>query len=94
MPTSQERRSQSTQREVWLFANCEFDDLRYELKVGGRTMDVERKTARAARISAPVPATWSRSNNCWKPSGQACWSWMHPLPRRYPSFGRSWESRK
>jgi DNA-binding winged helix-turn-helix (wHTH) protein/TolB-like protein len=28
---------------VWQFADCEFDDLRYELRVGGRVMELERK---------------------------------------------------
>jgi DNA-binding winged helix-turn-helix (wHTH) protein/TolB-like protein len=28
---------------VWQFANCEFDDLRYEIRVGGRVMELERK---------------------------------------------------
>jgi DNA-binding winged helix-turn-helix (wHTH) protein/TolB-like protein len=28
---------------VWQFANCEFDDLRYEIRVDGRVMELERK---------------------------------------------------
>lgn len=43
MATSPETRSQSTSRDLWRFANCEFDDLRYELRVCGKVVEVERK---------------------------------------------------
>ena len=40
MATSPEIRSQ---REVWQFAGCEFDDLRFQLIVQGQAADLERK---------------------------------------------------
>jgi DNA-binding winged helix-turn-helix (wHTH) protein/TolB-like protein len=30
-------------RQVWQFADCEFDELRYELRVSGKVVDLERK---------------------------------------------------
>jgi DNA-binding winged helix-turn-helix (wHTH) protein/TolB-like protein/Tfp pilus assembly protein PilF len=43
MPVSPETRSEITPRELWRFADCEFDDLRYELKVRGQVVELERK---------------------------------------------------
>ena len=43
MATSPEMRAQEIHRDVWQFANCEFDDLRYELRVAGQTVEMERK---------------------------------------------------
>src|SRR5215472_3425484 len=43
MAASPEKRPLEPNLEVWQFANCEFDELRYELLVGGRVVDLERK---------------------------------------------------
>lgn len=43
MATSPETRSQSAHQDQWRFADCEFDDLRYELRVAGRPVEIERK---------------------------------------------------
>jgi DNA-binding winged helix-turn-helix (wHTH) protein/TolB-like protein len=43
MPASPETRARNTERNVWQFAGCEFDDLRYELRVDGRIIEMERK---------------------------------------------------
>jgi DNA-binding winged helix-turn-helix (wHTH) protein/TolB-like protein len=43
MSTSPEIRTPDTDRNLWQFGNCEFDDLRYELRVGGQTVELERK---------------------------------------------------
>lgn len=43
MATSPETRRPETRRDVWTFATCEFDDLRYELRVDGSLIDLERK---------------------------------------------------
>jgi DNA-binding winged helix-turn-helix (wHTH) protein/TolB-like protein len=40
VPASPETR---VRQGLWKFANCEFDDLRYELRVDGRVIDLERK---------------------------------------------------
>jgi DNA-binding winged helix-turn-helix (wHTH) protein/TolB-like protein len=43
MATSPETRSQNSDQLLWRFANCEFDDLRYELRVAGQAVEMERK---------------------------------------------------
>lgn len=43
MATTPETRGPKTRRDVWLFENCEFDELRYELRVGGHPVEMERK---------------------------------------------------
>jgi DNA-binding winged helix-turn-helix (wHTH) protein/TolB-like protein len=43
MPTSPETRAPATHHDVWKFADCEFNDLRYELRVGGQRIEIERK---------------------------------------------------
>ncbi|HEY2468794.1 MAG TPA: winged helix-turn-helix domain-containing protein [Terracidiphilus sp.] len=43
MAASPEIHLQDSQPGVWQFANCEFDDLRYELKVNGQVVELERK---------------------------------------------------
>jgi DNA-binding winged helix-turn-helix (wHTH) protein/TolB-like protein len=43
MPPSSDTQVQNTVRNVWQFADCEFDDLRYELRVAGRVVELERK---------------------------------------------------
>ena len=43
MSASPETRLQSAPRALWRFANCEFDELRYELRVNGRVVEIERK---------------------------------------------------
>ena len=43
MATSPETRSQNSDQFLWRFANCEFDDLRYELRVAGQAVEMERK---------------------------------------------------
>ena len=43
MPTSPESRVPDTHRDVWQFADCEFDELRYELRVCGQPIEIERK---------------------------------------------------
>jgi DNA-binding winged helix-turn-helix (wHTH) protein/TolB-like protein len=43
MPASPETQARNTERNVWQFAGCEFDDLRYELRVDGRAIELERK---------------------------------------------------
>src|ERR1700752_3296477 len=43
MASIPEIRGQDTRRDVWLFANCEFDDLRHELRVAGQPAEMERK---------------------------------------------------
>jgi DNA-binding winged helix-turn-helix (wHTH) protein/TolB-like protein len=43
MATSPDTASQSSHRDLWRFANCEFDDLRYELRVDGHVVESERK---------------------------------------------------
>lgn len=50
MPVSPETRSQSTPRELWRFADCEFDDLRYELRVCGHVVELERKPLELLRF--------------------------------------------
>lgn len=42
MAASPQTRAQEP-REVWQFGNCEFDDLRYELRVAGQPVEMERK---------------------------------------------------
>ena len=43
MSASPETRPEDSPRNVWQFAGCEFDDLRYELRAGGRLVELERK---------------------------------------------------
>jgi len=43
MPTSPDIRISDSNEDVWQFAECEFDDLRYELRVGGQPVEIERK---------------------------------------------------
>jgi len=43
MATSPESPSQTGHRDLWQFADCEFDDLRFQLKVRGQTVELERK---------------------------------------------------
>lgn len=43
MATFPETRTENTSRDLWRFADCEFDDLRFELTVRGKVVDVERK---------------------------------------------------
>jgi len=43
MPTSPDFRVSDSNEDVWQFADCEFDDLRYELRVGGQPVEIERK---------------------------------------------------
>ena len=43
MPTSQETRAPDSHYGVWQFADCEFDDLRFELRVYGQRIEMERK---------------------------------------------------
>ncbi|WP_348263352.1 winged helix-turn-helix domain-containing protein [Telmatobacter sp. DSM 110680] len=43
MPTSPDTRVPDTHQDVWKFADCEFDDVRYELRVCGRPVEMERK---------------------------------------------------
>lgn len=43
MATFPETNAQNTHQELWRFGDCEFDDLRFELRVGGRAVEVERK---------------------------------------------------
>ena len=38
-----ETASQSTHRDLWRFAGCEFDDLRFQLIVNGQPVELERK---------------------------------------------------
>ena len=49
MAASSETRSQSAQRDLWRFADCEFDDLRFELKVHGQAVELERKPLEVLR---------------------------------------------
>lgn len=55
MATSPETRSQCTPRDLWRFADCEFDDLRYELKVRGRAVELERKPLELLRYLLSRP---------------------------------------
>ena len=55
MASSRETPSQSTPRDLWRFADCEFDDLRYELKVRGRAVDLERKPLELLRYLLSRP---------------------------------------
>jgi DNA-binding winged helix-turn-helix (wHTH) protein/TolB-like protein len=41
--TNSETPSQSTQRDLWRFGECEFDDLRFQLFVNGQPVELERK---------------------------------------------------
>ena len=43
MSVSPERHPQTAHQEVWQFADCEFDNLRFELRVRGQAVDLERK---------------------------------------------------
>lgn len=43
MATSLDPSSRNAQRTVWQFAGCEFDDLRFQLIVGGQLTEMERK---------------------------------------------------
>src|SRR6185312_2836809 len=43
MPASTEIPTSETNRYVWQFVGCEFDELRYELRVAGRVVELERK---------------------------------------------------
>ncbi|HXS74593.1 MAG TPA: winged helix-turn-helix domain-containing protein [Terracidiphilus sp.] len=43
MPDSPKTRSDGTPRALWRFADCEFDDVRFELRVCGRAVELERK---------------------------------------------------
>lgn len=43
MPTSPDIRVPDKREDVWRFADCEFDDLRYELRVCGLPVEIERK---------------------------------------------------
>src|SRR6185312_4884007 len=43
MPASTDIPTPETNRYVWQFAGCEFDELRYELRVAGRVVELERK---------------------------------------------------
>jgi DNA-binding winged helix-turn-helix (wHTH) protein/TolB-like protein len=50
MATSPETRSESTERDVWRFAECEFDDLRFRLTVHGQPVELERKPLELLRF--------------------------------------------
>lgn len=43
MPSSPETRAGDAHQDVWRFAGCEFDGLRYELRVGGQVVEMERR---------------------------------------------------
>lgn len=43
MPNSAETDLRDKHRHVWQFADCEFDDLRFELRVFGQPIEIERK---------------------------------------------------
>lgn len=43
MPSPSEMHTGSTNQSVWRFAGCEFDGLRYELRVGGEAVEMERR---------------------------------------------------
>ncbi len=43
MPASTEMPTSEPQWRVWQFAHCEFDELRYELRVAGSVIEMERK---------------------------------------------------
>ena len=43
MPASTEMPTSEPNRHVWQFADCEFDELRFELRVAGRLVELERK---------------------------------------------------
>lgn len=49
MPASLETRLQSASRDLWRFADCEFDDLRFELRVHGQVVELERKPLEVLR---------------------------------------------
>ena len=55
MATSRETPSQSTLRDLWQFADCEFDDLRYVLKVRGQAVELERKPLELLRYLLSRP---------------------------------------
>lgn len=43
MSVSPEKQPQSAHQDLWRFADCEFDDLRFELKVRRKVVELERK---------------------------------------------------
>lgn len=55
MSVSPEWRPPTTQRDMWRFADCEFDDLRFELRVHGRAVDLERKPLELLRYLLSRP---------------------------------------
>lgn len=55
MATFPETRTQNTQRDVWQFAGCEFDDLRFQLTVRGQSVELERKPLELLRYLLTRP---------------------------------------
>jgi len=50
MSDSPEKQPQTEHQDVWRFADCEFDDLRFELRVRGVVVELERKPLELLRF--------------------------------------------
>src|SRR5664279_4358091 len=85
---------QTFAKGAWRFGTCEFDELRFELRVQDKVVDLERKPSKSRINYCCEPVKSSAKKSCSTPSGRERPSSTHHLPPPSASLGRLWVKEK